>query len=101
MANLKRAIKQWSENKDNDKEEFWQTLLADQAFVLEQVFQVPIMVVKSKAYVGGKSVLNKGGGVADFLVANKVTSTIMLVEIKTPSTPLLGREYRKWRVCNI
>lgn len=94
VASLKRALKQWSDNKTNANEEFWQELLASQAFVLEQIFQIPIVVIKSKAYVGGKSVLNIDGNIVDFLVKNKVTNTVALVEIKTPVTTLLGRQYR-------
>jgi len=94
VASLKRALLKWHENRENADEEFWQQLLAGHAFVLEQLFQVPVVVVKSKAYVGGKSVLNKGGRIVDFLVQNKITRAVALVEIKTPKTPLLGTEYR-------
>lgn len=94
VASLKHAIKQWKKNRRNDEEEFWQKLLSEQAFVLEQVFHIPIVVIKSKAYVGGKSVMNVDGKVVDFLVKNKVTSSIALIEIKTPMTPLLGSQYR-------
>lgn len=95
VASMKRALKVWYDNRQNPDEEFWQRILAEQAFVLEQVFQVPIVIVKSKAYVGGKSVLNTGGHIVDFLVRNKITTALALVEIKTPMTPLLGREYRQ------
>lgn len=94
IANIKRALKIWFDNRRNDDEEFWHTILAEQSFVLEQIFHVPIVVIKSKAYVGGKSVLNRGGKIVDFLVKNSVTSSVGLVEIKTPMTPLLGGEYR-------
>lgn len=94
LATLRRALKTWHENRDNKSEEFWQRTLAKQAFVLEQVFALPIIVMQEKAYVGGKSVTNRGGHVADFLVANKVTHDIGIIEIKTPATPLIGAEYR-------
>ena len=95
VASLKRALKKWYENRRNPDEEFWQKTFSEQAFVLEQVFQVPVVIVKSKAYVGGKSVLNTGGHVVDFLFKNKVTNAVALIEIKTPVTLLLGKEYRK------
>lgn len=95
LATLRRALKTWHENRDNKSEEFWQATLAKQAFVLEQVFALPIVVIQEKAYVGGKSVANTGGHIADFLVANKVTHDIGIIEIKTPATPLIGAEYRK------
>lgn len=94
IANIKRALKIWFDNRRNDDEEFWHAILAEQSFVLEQIFHVPIVVIKSKAYVGGKSVLNRGGKIVDFLVKNSVSSSVALVEIKTPMTPLLGGEYR-------
>ena len=68
--------------------------LADQSFVLEQIFHVPIVVIKSKAYMGGKNVLNQGGKFVDFLIKNSVSTAVGLVEIKTPITNLLGKEYR-------
>ena len=95
VASLKRAMKKWYENRRNHDEEFWQKTFSKQAFVLEQVFHVPVVIVKSKAYIGGKSVLNTGGHVVDFLLKNKVTNAVALIEIKTPMTPLLGKEYRQ------
>jgi len=94
IANIKRAQKEWSNNRRNDDEEFWQKLLARQSFVLEQIFHVPIVVIKSKAYMGGKSIFNQGGKIVDFLVKNKVTSSLGIIEIKTPCSPLLGPKYR-------
>jgi hypothetical protein len=94
ISTLKRALMTWSKNKDNGDEEFWQDLLVKQEFVLEQIFHVPIFVIKSKAYMGGKNILNQGGGIVDFLIKNKITKSVGLVEIKTPKTKLLGPEYR-------
>ena len=94
VARLKDAIKNWFNNRTNEDEDFWQTLLSEQTFVLEQIFQIPIVVIKSKAYVGGKSVMNKDGKIVDFLIKNKVTNSVALIEIKTPMTPLLGSKYR-------
>jgi hypothetical protein len=95
LATLHRALRTWHEHRENTSEEFWQATLSRQAFVLEQVFSLPIVVIQEKAYVGGKSVTNTGGHVADFLVANKVTHDVSIVETKTPATSLVGSEYRK------
>lgn len=95
LQNLKTAITTWRQNENSDDEDFWQKTLTDNAFVLERVFSWPSMIVKGKAYVGGKSVLNTGGGLVDFLMKNRLTNNVALVEIKTPATHLLGREYRK------
>ena len=74
--------------------DFWQTMLAGQSFVLEQIFSLPIVVIQEKAYVGGKSIANSGGHIADFLFKNAITNAVGLVEIKTPKTKLLGPIYR-------
>lgn len=94
VALLRRASLSWRQNKGNPDEEFWQNLLESQPFVFEQVFSLPIVVIHGKAYVGGKTVSNTGGHVADFIFKNAVTNVVGLIEIKTPSTRLLGAEYR-------
>ncbi|MGB2986902.1 MAG: Shedu anti-phage system protein SduA domain-containing protein, partial [Phycisphaerae bacterium] len=94
LESLKRALNTWDENTDSTVEEFWQQTLTEHSFVLEQVFCWPTTIVKGKAYVGGKSVLNTGGNIVDFLVKNYLTNNAALVEIKTPGTRLLGRLYR-------
>jgi hypothetical protein len=94
LGSLKDALKTWTENEGSSSEEFWQQTLATHSFVLAQVFSWPVTVVKGKAYVGGKSIMNTGGGIVDFLVKNSLTNNAALVEIKTPSTPLLSGQYR-------
>jgi hypothetical protein len=94
MAAVKNALTYWKENHTNSSEEFWQQAFADRAYVLSQVFAYPVVVINSKAYVGGKQVSNKGGNVVDFLAAVESTDAVVLIEIKTPQTKLLGAEYR-------
>jgi hypothetical protein len=94
LGALKQALAAWDQNASNPDEEFWQQALTEHSFVLEQVFSWPSTIVKGKAYVGGKSVLNTGGNVVDFLVKNHLTNNAALVEIKTPATKLLARRYR-------
>jgi hypothetical protein len=48
--------------------------------------------LKTKCYVGGKDIDNRGGGVLDFIVKERGNAT--LIEIKCPTAPLLGAEYR-------
>lgn len=91
---MKKALVAWRQNRDNGSEEFWQSLLASQSFVLEQVFSLPIVVIEDKAYVGGKTITNSGGHIADFLVKNSVTNAVGLIEIKTPKSALLAGQYR-------
>jgi len=53
-----------------------------------------VVVLKDKAYVGGKGIENTGGNLVDYLMANEITRNALLVEIKTPMTQLLGALYR-------
>lgn len=95
LHRLRAALESWEENQSNDDEEYWQKSLAEHSFVLEQVFSWPTSIVKGKAYVGGKNVFNKDGNLVDFLARNRLTQSAALIEIKTPSTPLLGPKYRQ------
>lgn len=94
LAALKGALAHWKKNTNEASEEFWQTTLSDRAYVLSQLFAYPVVVIGTKAYVGGKLVDRSGGKEADFLLAAESTDAVILVEIKTPQTKLLGSEYR-------
>jgi len=94
VAGLRTVLSIWADNESNDDEEFWQATLSRHAFVLSQVFAYPIVVIGERAYVGGKTLDNRHGGLADFLAAAKATGSVLIIEIKTPVTQLLGREYR-------
>jgi hypothetical protein len=94
LANLRSVLKIWEENSRNGDEEFWQGVFERHAFILSQIFAHPIAIIKNKAYVGGKGFENLGGQLVDFLGRVPSSGSAVLVEIKTPETPLLGREYR-------
>jgi len=92
---LKQILKVWKTNQDNSSESFWQKLLTENSLVLSQIFSTPVTILFSEAYVGGKGIENTGGSVIDFLFLNKLTRNTSLIEIKTPTSRLLGGEYRK------
>ncbi len=94
MATLHDALKVWSNNSTNSSEQFWQSQFTEHFFLLEQIFSYPVLLIKQKAYLGGKSVYNDGGNYCDFLYKNALTHSAILVEIKAPTTPLLRTEYR-------
>jgi hypothetical protein len=93
-ANLRAILSLWAENSANPDEEFWQTELSKHSFVLGLLFAHPIVVIKGKAYVGGKEYDNRHGNFVDFLARIPGSGNAVLIEIKTPTTPLLGSEYR-------
>jgi hypothetical protein len=95
LSSIKAALQFWADNLTNKDEEFWQQALAERAYILSQAYAYPIVVIKGKAYVGGKQFDDKGGKLADFLLAVESTSALLIVEVKTPKTRLLGAEYRQ------
>ena len=94
LSGLKTALTIWQNNNENDSEEFWHSFLSKNSFMFAQIFSFPVIVLKDKAYVGGKSIRNTGGNIVDFLCANHLTRNVALIEIKTPKTKLLGSKYR-------
>ena len=94
VDNLRKVLKEWETNRDSADEEFWQGLLDDSPFVLSQVLPPPIVVVRDKAYVGGKTLDNSSGQLTDFLLAQAATGNVALLELKTPVTKLLSSRYR-------
>jgi hypothetical protein len=94
LSNLKSVLSIWQDNQENDKEEFWHEVLAQNSFIFAQLFSFPVILLQDKAYVGGKSINNTGGNIIDFLFINNLTRNVALVEIKTPVTKLLGSKYR-------
>jgi hypothetical protein len=94
VSALKESLEVWRSHRQESSEEFWHQFLTSRSFLLEQMFSWPCTIVAEKAYVGGKNVQNTGGHIVDFLVKNRLTASAALLEIKTPSTKLTGREYR-------
>ena len=54
-----------------------------------------MLIIQARAYVGGTRMSGRGAHLADFLFRNAVTNAVGLIEIKTPKTALLGKEYRQ------
>lgn len=94
LANLRAFLNEWKKNCGEKREEYWQTLFAKNAFVLSQLFSYPVILIKDKAYLGGKGFLNTGGQIVDFLCKLESTGAAAIIEIKTPATSILGCEYR-------
>lgn len=94
LASLKATLAMWKENQDSNDEGLWQKLLEERVYVLSQVLSFPLVIIRNKPYLGGKGIDNTGGKYSDFLAANALTRSAVIVEIKTPLTPLLCGEYR-------
>jgi hypothetical protein len=84
----------WDAHKDNNDEEFWQITFNENSYVLSQVFAVPLVFIQGKAYVGGMKMDRSDARFIDYVFSAESSREAILIEIKTPTTPLLGSEYR-------
>lgn len=94
VASLRALIALWNTNQDNADEGFWQRTIEGHPLVFSQLFAYPVLLLRGRAYVGGKRLDNLHGNLADFLGKTETCGNALVVEIKTPTTSLLGREYR-------
>ncbi|MGW6375008.1 Shedu immune nuclease family protein [Rhodococcus sp. NPDC055112] len=96
LVNLDRLILSYEDALGKQANEgFWQNFFDDNAFALQQVFGTPMVSVQSGATVGGGGFTGSGGKITDYLFKNSLTNNVALVEIKKPTTSLLGTtEYR-------
>lgn len=88
------ALEVWQENEDNANEEFWQKFFEENPHIIAQAVPNHILKLGQKCYVGGKSIENQEGNLIDFLYFTHSSRNVVLVEIKTPATKLIGRRYR-------
>jgi len=99
INSLKNVLNVWNENKNNSNESFWQTFFMQNSWIIAQIFAYPVILIQDQAYVGGKGIDNKGGNLVDLLYKNSFTDNVLLVEIKTPTTPITGASYRDKLYC--
>jgi len=84
----------WDTNKENTDEEFWQRILNENSYVLSQIFSVPVVFIKDKAYVGGMNIDHKQAKFVDYIYSGESSGDTILIEIKNPKTKLIGSKYR-------
>lgn len=86
------------DNLENDEEKFWQNLFKQHPNILSTIIPSVVHIIEDQPYFGGKAIDNKGGTIGDFLYKSG-TNNVSIIEIKTPSTDLLGTEYRNDVFC--
>ena len=73
-------------------EEEWQQFFKKYNWIFSQFFSSPVMLFKDKAYVGGKTLDDSEGKIADFIYKNSLTQNVAIIEIKTHKTALLKKK---------
>jgi hypothetical protein len=84
----------WEGNRTNADEEFWQLTFNENSYALSQVFAVPMLFIKDKAYVGGMNLERSDARFVDYLYSTESSREAILIEIKAPTTRLIGKQYR-------
>jgi hypothetical protein len=87
-------LRTWDNNTSNNDESFWQETFKQNSYALSQVFSVPVVFIRDKAYVGGMNIDGTDAKFVDYLFSSESSNEAILVEIKTPTTRLLGSQYR-------
>jgi hypothetical protein len=95
MERLRWLYSHWHRNSHNADEAFWQQLLLDHPFAITQLFASPVLIHGDNYYVGGTRAGGKNGKVADFVLRRELTSSAIILEIKTPAAALLRDGYRQ------
>jgi hypothetical protein len=91
---LVNMLQVWDGNKDNSDEGYWQIKFKESSYVLSQVFSVPVVFIQDNAYIGGMSIDRKDAKFVDYLYSGDTSNEAILIEIKAPTTKLLGSKYR-------
>jgi len=94
LQTLEKAYLIWKTNQRNGSEEFWQKFFNNNPWVISYSLAAPVVIWGESVYVGGTKPDRKGSKLLDFLFEHKLTRNVLLIEIKTPTTPLLESEYR-------
>ena len=94
---LQTAIDTITANIDNPDESYWQTYFDENPWIIQQIFHFPLYYMQGETYVGGKNTRGRnghGGVAADQLFQNGANGSFAVVEIKPPTAPLVGSQYR-------
>jgi hypothetical protein len=76
-------------------EDAWQQFFKANTFALKQIFAAPVAFYGEQVHVRSPDMKGAGGQIADFVLFNTLTRSMVLVEIKTPSAALMAKnKYR-------
>ena len=78
-------------NDGDTLEKKWQEFLKDNSWIFSYIFAQPVILFKSEAYVGGKTMDNKNGKLNDFLIKNSLSDNVSFLEIKTHRTNIIDK----------
>lgn len=94
LLSLESLINSFETNlsgKGASNENAWQKFFVDNTFALKQIFASPVAYYGEQISVRIPDMKGVGAQIADFVLANTLTRSMVVVEIKTPATKLTGQ----------
>lgn len=92
LVTLEVLIENFEKNlkgKAASSEPAWQQFFRDNTFALKQIFASPVAFYGEQLHLRHPDMHGAGGQIADFVLANTLTRSMVVVEIKTPATALI------------
>ncbi|MCT9872005.1 DUF4263 domain-containing protein [Paenarthrobacter aurescens] len=92
LVSLDALIAEFESNLEGSKansEPHWQRFFGNNHFALQLILSTPLVVEKEQVTVKSQGFDGSGSRITDFLCANPVTRSVVLVEIKTPGATLM------------
>ena len=92
LVSLDALIAEFESNLEGPKansEPHWQKFFGNNHFALQLILSTPLVVEKEQVTVKTQGLDGSGSRITDFLCANPVTRSVVLVEIKTPGAALM------------
>ncbi len=72
-------------------EKRWHKFFKENDWIFSYVLLLPVAIYGDEVYVGGKTIKNKDGKVADFLYRNPLSENASIIEIKTHRTTICNK----------
>jgi len=73
----------------------WQAFFKANPFILSLAFPYPVLLLQDQAHIGGTTMRGSGESIVDFLLTQRFTGNLALIEIKRPSSSLIeSKPYR-------
>lgn len=97
LVSLEVLIEKFEENlqKPNFREKSWQKFFKNNDFILKQIFSMPVVTYADEATLSPPTMSGGGSVIADFVFKNPLTNSMLILEIKLPSTHLMAAtDYR-------
>lgn len=97
LVSLEVLIEKFEENlqKPNFGEKSWQKFFKNNDFILKQIFSMPVVTYADEATLSPPTMSGGGSVITDFIFKNPLTDSMLILEIKLPSTQLMAAsDYR-------